>query len=165
MLVVPTSVFFSLGLGAILVAVTAVLAALTLLPALLSLVGDRVDSLPLPAIGGNSRDRGRFWIRITRMVMKRPLLSLALSGGLLVAATAPVADLNLGVLGIDTFPESMASKQGFQVLESEFSAGLVSPATIVIDGDVRSKQVQDGIARLTDGPETRPGIRRAAGPD
>ena len=72
MLVVPTSVFFSLGLGAILVAVTAVLAALTLLPALLSLVGDRVNSLPLPVIGGNSRGRGRFWIRITSMVMKRP---------------------------------------------------------------------------------------------
>ncbi len=157
MLVVPTSVFFSLGLGAILVAVTAVLAALTLLPALLSLVGDRVDSLPLPVIGGNSRGRGRFWIRITSMVMKRPLLSLALSGGLLVAATAPVADLNLGVLGIDTFPESMASKQGFQVLESEFSAGLVSPATIVIDGDVRSKQVQDGIARLTTALRQDPG--------
>ena len=157
MLVVPTSVFFSLGLGAILVAVTAVLAALTLLPALLSLVGDRVNSLPLPVIGGNSRGRGRFWIRITSMVMKRPLLSLAFSGGLLLAATAPVADLNLGGSGIETLPESMASKQGFLVLESEFSAGLVSPATIVIDGDVRSKQVQNGIARLTAALRQDPG--------
>ena len=148
MLVVPASVFFSLGLGAILVAVIAVLAALTLLPAILSLVGDRVDSLRLPSIGGNRRGSGRFWIRITRMVMTRPLLSLVLSGGLLVAATAPVLDLNLGALGIDTLPDSMASKRGFQVLESEFSAGLVSPASIVVDGDVRSKQVRDGIDRL-----------------
>ena len=157
MLVVPASVFFSLGLGAILVAVIAVLAALTLLPAILSLVGDRVNSLRLPFIGRNRQSRGRFWIRITRMVMTRPLLSLALSGGLLVAATAPVLDLNLGALGIDTLPDSMASKRGFQVLESEFSAGLVSPATIVVDGDVRSKEIQNGIARLTSALSQDPG--------
>ncbi|MCY4108412.1 MAG: MMPL family transporter [Chloroflexi bacterium] len=157
MLVVPASVFFSLGLGAILVAVIAVLAALTLLPAILSLVGDRVNSLRLPFLGGNRRGRGRFWIRITRMVMTRPLLSLALSGGLLVAATAPVLDLNLGALGIETLPDSMASKRGFQILESEFSAGLVSPATIVVDGDVRSEEVQDGIARLTSAIRQDPG--------
>ena len=157
MLVVPASVFFSLGLGAILVAVIAVLAALTLLPAILSLVGDRINSLRLPFLGGNRRGRGRFWIRITRMVMTRPLLSLALSCGLLIAATAPVADLNLGPLGIDTLPDSMASKRGFQVLESEFSAGLVSPATIVVDGDVRSQEVQDGIARLTSALKRDPG--------
>ena len=157
MLVVPASVFFSLGLGAILVAVIAVLAALTLLPAILSLVGDRINSLRLPFLGGNRRGRGRFWIRITRMVMTRPLLSLALSGGLLIAATAPVFDLNLGALGIDTLPDSMASKRGFQVLESEFSAGLVSPATIVVDGDVRSKEVQDGIDRLISALRQDPG--------
>ena len=157
MLVVPNSVFFSLGLGAILVAVIAVLAALTLLPAILSLVGDRVNSLRLPVVGGNPRGRERFWIRITRMVMTRPLLSLALSGGLLVAVTIPVTDLNLGALGVDTLPESMASKRGFQVLESEFSTGLVSPSTIVVDGDVRSKHVRDGIARLTSALGQDPG--------
>ncbi len=149
MLIVPASVFFSLGLGAILVAVVAVLAALTLLPAILSLMGDRVNSLPLPVLGRNSHDSGRFWTWVTRVVMQRPVLSLVLSGGLLLATASPVIDLNLGSSGIITFPDSMRSKQGFLILQREFTAGIVAPAEIVIDGDVHSEGVRDGIARLT----------------
>ena len=149
MLIVPMSVFFSLGLGAILVAVIAVLGALTLLPAILSLMGDRVDSLPVPFLGRNSQDSGRFWTWVTRAVMRRPVLSLVLSGGVLIAAASPVLDLNLGSSGIVTFPDAMRSKQGFLILQSEFTAGIVAPAEIVIDGDVRSEGVRDGIARLS----------------
>ena len=149
MLIVPMSGFFSLGLGAILVAVIAVLGALTLLPAILSLMGDRVDSLPVPFLGRNSQDSGRFWTWVTRAVMRRPVLSLVLSGGLLIAAASPVLDLNLGASGIVTFPDSMRSKQGFLILQSEFTAGIVAQAEIVIDGDVRSEGVRDGIARLS----------------
>ena len=150
MLIVPASVFFSLGLGAILVAVTAVLGALTLLPAILSLMGDRVNSLRLPILGRNSQDGGGFWIWVTRVVMQRPVLSLVLFGGLLIAAASPVLDLNVGSSGIVTFPDSMRSKHGFLILQSEFTAGIVAPAEIVIDDDVRSQGVQDGIARLTE---------------
>lgn len=86
---------------------------------------------------------------MTRAVMRRPVLSLVLSGGVLIAAASPVIDLNLGSSGIVTFPDSMRSKQGFLILQSEITAGIVAPAEIVIDGDVRSEGVRDGIARLS----------------
>src|SRR5204862_5391254 len=53
MFIVPTSIMRSLALGAILVGIVSVAAALTLLPALLSLVGDRVNALPVPILGRN----------------------------------------------------------------------------------------------------------------
>ena len=60
MLLVPDTILRSLAAGAILVGLTAVAAATTLLPAVLSLLGDRVDALRLPLVGRGSR-RGRFW--------------------------------------------------------------------------------------------------------
>ena len=150
MLLVPASLFFSLGMGAILVAVAAVLGAMTLLPAILSLMGDRVDALSLRFLGSGSANGGRFWNWITRMVMARPFISLVLSAGLLLAAASPVLSLNLGSSGLTTFPDETRSKQGFLILQTEFSAGIVAPAEIVIDGAVGEEAVQAGIERLID---------------
>ena len=75
MLLVPASLFFNLGMGAILVAITAVIAALTLLPAILSLMGDRVEALKLGFLGSGSAGGGPFWNWITRIVMAHRLLT------------------------------------------------------------------------------------------
>lgn len=155
MLLIPTTIFRSLGLGAILVVVTAVLASLTLLPAVLSVLGDKVDSLRIPIVQRvqstyDEQRRGGFWDRTARVVMRRPFISLALAAGLLMAAAIPYFDIHTGFAGVSTLPDSLQSKQGFLVLNQEFSGGLVSPAEIVIDGDVSSPQVQQGIQRLQD---------------
>src|ERR671922_190564 len=77
LLIIPNTIFRSLATGAILVGLTSVLAALTLLPAVLSLLGDRVNSLRIPVIGrGAERGtdaEGRFWGAIVRAVMRRPV--------------------------------------------------------------------------------------------
>jgi putative drug exporter of the RND superfamily len=148
MLLVPASLFFSLGMGAILVAVAAVMAALTLLPAILSLMGDRVEALKLSFMGGGSAGGGGFWNWITRVVMARPVLSLVLSAGLLLAAASPALGLNPGSSGLVTFPDDMRSKQGFLILREEFTAGIVAPAEVVIDGAVESAEAQAGMERL-----------------
>src|SRR5215210_746562 len=94
LLIIPNTIFRSLAAGAILVGVTSVLAALTLLPAVLSLLGDRVNSLRIPLIGREAERgtgaEGRFWGGIVRAVMRRPVVSLALSVALLVALSLPV---------------------------------------------------------------------------
>jgi RND superfamily putative drug exporter len=153
MLMVPQSIFFSLALGAILAAVMAVLVALTLLPATLSLMGDRIDAWRVPFLGRGSlvsdESGSGYWAWITRLVMGRPVVSLLLVVGLLVAATVPIVDIKLGASGISTFPGDMRSKRGFEILQREFSAGLVSLTDIVVDGAADSTQVQDGIDRLT----------------
>src|SRR5207342_535748 len=103
MLLVPSNVMRSLAVGAIAVGITSVLAALTLLPALLGLLGDRVNALRVPWIGRNVGSQeareSRFWGAIVRRVMGRPVTSLVVFSALLLAAAAPVIGLNLGASG------------------------------------------------------------------
>jgi RND superfamily putative drug exporter len=150
MLIIPTTIFRSLASGAIFVVVIAVLASLTLLPALLSLLGDRVNALRVlrrrPETG--TEESHRFWDRITHGVMRRPLVSLVLGAGLLLAASFSYLDINTGFAGVSTLPEDTRSKQAFEMLVTEFSGGMNSPVQIVVDGDVGSSDVQDDIAAL-----------------
>ena len=88
MLLVPSNVMKSLAVGAISVAIVSVLAALTLLPALLGLLGDRINSLRLPWLGRNTTGEGRFWGAVVRKVMRRPVVSLVTFGALLLALAA-----------------------------------------------------------------------------
>ena len=152
LLIVPHSVFFSLGLGAILVVTVAVMASLTLLPAVLSLMGDRVNKFRIPLLShGNTQTPGRqggFWDRVTYAVMRRPVISLVVAAGLLIAAAVPYLDINTGTSGVSTFPDDFRSKQGFVALQEEFGFGLSDPAEIVIDGPVEASPVQEAIQRL-----------------
>ena len=153
LLIVPHSVWISLGIGAILVVSIAVLASLTLLPALISVMGDRVERFRVPLIGRRTDSaearEGGVWDRVTRSVMRRPMLGLVLKAGLLIAAAVPYLSIQTGTFGVSTFPESSEAKQGFMVLDQEFGAGLNDPAEIVIDGDIASDAIQSAMSRLT----------------
>ena len=89
------------------------------------------------------------WDTISRAVMKQPVISLVLTAGILIAASVAFFDLHTGFAGISTFPDRLESKQAFLILDEEFSAGEVTPAKIVIDGDIESAAVQGAIQRLT----------------
>jgi uncharacterized membrane protein YdfJ with MMPL/SSD domain len=103
-----------------------VVAALTLLPALLSLLGDRINALRVPILGRGVEhaDReGRFWSAVARVVMRRPVVSLVVTAALLLAAAAPVLDLRLSTPGVRALPEGKPSRDGFVALEQEFGVG------------------------------------------
>jgi RND superfamily putative drug exporter len=153
MLLIPFNIFIGVGAGAILVVMAAMLASLTLLPALLGLLGDGINRLSIPLIGRSlsrydAARGGGIWDRISRTVMRRPVISLVLVVGILLAAAFPFLDLNSGFAGISTLPDGIESKEAFLILDEEFSAGEVTPAEIVIDGDTESPAVQEGISRL-----------------
>ncbi len=150
MLIVPDPVFRSFAIGAILVVAVTVLAALTLLPAVLALLGDRVNWLTLPFIGrrGELNSTGGVWGMTTRLVTARPVVSALLAGGLLVAAALPVFNINLGNVGISTLPEDSDQRHAFDVLNREFSNGVLT-ADIVLDSpDVNATEVQSRIDQL-----------------
>ena len=154
LLLVPSNVFIGIGLAVILVVVASVMAALTLLPAILGLLGDRINKLPIPMIGNaetnfDEAGSGGFWDRVSRAVMGAPIISLILAGGLLIAATVFFFDIQTGSSGVSSFPDGIESKEGFLILDREFSAGEVTPAEIVIEGDINSPAVQAAIGRLT----------------
>jgi uncharacterized membrane protein YdfJ with MMPL/SSD domain len=150
LLLIPNTIFRSLAVGAILVGITAVLGALTLLPAVLSLLGDRVNSLRIPLVGrGAERGtgaEGRLWGSIVRAVMRRPVVSLVLSAAFMLALAIPVLDFQTGEAGIRTMPDRFPSKQGFIALEQEFGAGTTDSIQVVIDGSAPQPEVQ-GIAQ------------------
>jgi RND superfamily putative drug exporter len=152
MLLVPSNIMKSLAVGAIAVGITSVFAALTLLPALLGLMGDRVNALRVPWIG---RDVGhaeavesKFWGRIVRRVMGRPVTSLVVFSALLLAAATPVLGLHLGASGVSTLPDRLESKRGFEALARDFPRQSSSPALIVVEGNMRSAQVRAAVGRL-----------------
>ncbi|HEY2936003.1 MAG TPA: MMPL family transporter, partial [Gaiellaceae bacterium] len=138
MLLVPTTIMRSLAAGAIIVGVVSVVAALTLLPALLGVLGDRVNTLRVPILGrslGRADSlEGRFWRRIVDGVLRRPALSLVLSAGLMIAAAVPVFGLHIGASGVSTLPNDLPSKQGYVALQHEFPAQNPYPVRIVVQG-------------------------------
>ena len=138
MFIVPTSIMRSLALGAILVGIVSVAAALTLLPALMSLVGDRVDSVRVPILGRNlgrtDAAEGRFWQRIVDRVLRRPALSLTLSVGAMLVLALPIFGLHIGANGVSTLPSSLPSKQGYVLLQRAFPVQNPEPARIVAVG-------------------------------
>ncbi len=150
MLLVPTNIFRSLGAGAILVVLVSITASVTLLPAIVSLLGDSVNALRLPRLGRalDTQSVGGFWDKMTSTVMRFPVGSLVAAIGLLVAAAIPAMSIETGFNGIDALPDHLQSKQGFLILQQEFQVGSVSRAVIVVDGEATSPQVQQAIQDL-----------------
>jgi RND superfamily putative drug exporter len=150
--IVPSSTFHALAIGALTVVLGAVLAALTLLPAVLALLDRKINWLHLP---GRSRVQthegsGGFFGRATELVMRHPVVSIVASVALLLAAAAPVVQMNIGNAPVDAMPADLASVKAFKVLDRDFSAGRIAPADVVIKGDLNSPKVQGSISELRD---------------
>ena len=137
MMIVPNNVMRSLALGAILVGVVSVVAALTLLPALLGLMGDRVNALRIPFFGRASLEQanpeGRFWSAIVTRVLSAPVVSLVVAVALLLALAAPLSGLKVGSNGVTTLPDRFPSKRGFLALQQYFPRATTNPVRIVSD--------------------------------
>ena len=157
MFLLPVTIFRSLAAGAILVVVVAVFATLTLIPALLSLLGDKIDwprrrTYDAAVVAAQERYdhetiHAGFWGRITRVVMARPIIAAALAAGLLIAAAIPYLDINTGFAYIETYPDSDV-KTGFNILNEEFSAGRLSPVEVAIEGARNDPETTAAIDRL-----------------
>jgi putative drug exporter of the RND superfamily len=159
LLLVPSTIFRSLAAGAILVGLVSVVAALTLLPALLALLGDRVNALRIPFFGRATEQagrEGRFWGGIVDRVTRRPVLSLVLAAGLLLALAAPVLALDTGTSGAATLPDRFESKQGYLLLREEFPEQSTEPVEIAVAGNVREPGVEGALAGLEQELARRP---------
>ena len=139
LLFVPNTIFRSLSIGAILVVLLAMGASMTLLPAVISLLGDRINWLPVRRRASlENVDRiGGFWDRITAWVMGRPVAWLA--GGVALMAVLAISffSMDTGFSGVTTLPDDLDSKQAFEVLRDDFFlGGATEPVEIVVDGPI-----------------------------
>ena len=126
--------FASFGYATMIVVAVAVLGSLTVLPALLSKLGDRVDRLRVPFVGRRRRDdgEGRVWGAIVDRVLRRPLLSAVVAGGLLLALAAPALGLRIATPGPDTFPKSLDVVKSYDRMQQAFP-GNALPANVVVE--------------------------------
>jgi uncharacterized membrane protein YdfJ with MMPL/SSD domain len=142
--------FAAFGVATMIVVAVAMVGSLTVLPALLSKLGDNVDRLRVPFVHRVRRDdgEGRFWGAIVGRVLRRPLLSLALAGGLLLALAAPAVTLHTADPGPDTYPQSLPVMKTYNRLQEAFPGSEI-PANVVIKApNVNSVEVKEAIGQL-----------------
>jgi uncharacterized membrane protein YdfJ with MMPL/SSD domain len=143
-------VFASFGIATILVVAVAMLGSLTVLPALLSRLGDRVDRVRIPLVSRLRRDDGdgRIWGAIVDRVMRRPLLWAGLSAGLLVVLALPALQLRMAQAGPDTFPKSLPVVQTYDRMQDAFPGTALAASVVVKAPDVNAPTMQAAIQRL-----------------
>jgi len=141
---VPVMVFRSMALGMILSVVAVALASLTLLPALLVALGDRVlvtRGKKDPDIAAETR-----WARWTGLALRRPGTVLALGTVLLGALVLPAVGINLGMPGARVVDEGRTSRDGYEMLVESFGPGAAAPAFITVPAADAQTVVQVAIA-------------------
>ncbi len=120
----------SVGIGAVAVIFAALLAALTLMPAILAILGERVNRFRvLPNWAANPRFS--IWLPLSNWVMKRPWLVLVPTSVVLVLLAVPALSMRLGTVDATILPDSLESRQGFDVLREEFGFALQTVIPVV----------------------------------
>jgi uncharacterized membrane protein YdfJ with MMPL/SSD domain len=142
--------FMSFAEGAIIVVAMAMFASLTVLPAMLAWLGDRVEKGRIPLLGRRRRPAGqsRFWTALTGRVMRRPGVSILLAGGLLVALAIPALQLKSVTSEVDQLPQDLPVIVTYNKVKEIFPREGVTATVVVEADDVRSGAAADGIAKL-----------------
>jgi len=133
----------SVGIGAVAVIFAALLAALTLMPAILAVLGERVNRF---RIGPDWQKRSSFWGPFSNWVMRRPWLVLIPTSTVLVLLAVPAMSMRLGTVDATILPDSLESRQGFDVLREEFGFAVktVIPVAYTFEGSpFDSENIQD----------------------
>jgi RND superfamily putative drug exporter len=154
LLIIPEATFRSFGLGAMTVVVSAVVAATTLLPAIVSILGHRIYWLRVPYIGrkitvNESVDNsGGIWDKITAVVSANAVISVVVTGGALIAVSTAVFTMTLGSNGLGSLPEDSPSRHAYELVNAQFSDGLVTSDIVIDATDVTSPAVKASIESL-----------------
>ncbi len=142
--------FESFATGTILVVAVSVIGSLTVLPAVLSKLGDRVDKGRPPGLGRIRARVGRagFWARIVDRVLRRPLLYALLSGGALFALALPTLGLHTALPGLDSLSRDIPIMRTYDRIQAAFPVESI-PATVVVEADdVTSPDVASAASTL-----------------
>jgi uncharacterized membrane protein YdfJ with MMPL/SSD domain len=138
------------AVGTILVVAVAMLGSLTVLPATLCWLGDRVDRGRVPFVSRLRRDdgQGRVWGAIVTAVMRRPVVSVVLAGGLLLALAVPALQLRTIQPAVETYPQSLPAIQTYNRIQAAFPGSEIPAEVVVRAADVNAPRVQEAIGQL-----------------
>jgi RND superfamily putative drug exporter len=141
--------FNGFGLATMIVVASAVLGSVTVLPALLSRLGDKVDKGRIPFLSKRlARREGRFWNRTLDLVLKRPVVSVVLSTGLLLALAVPALGLHTTTPGVEAFSTKIPVIATYTRVQKAFPGDVIAATVLVKAPNVRSTDVQQAVASL-----------------
>ena len=139
LLVFPQRFLYSMGLGGALVALFAALISLTVLPAVLTLLGDRVNSLSPGFLRRRAEAEARpdeqgFWYRLSRFVMRRPVGVATASATLLIVMGIPFLGIKFDTVDPKVLPESASARQAYDTVSEEFPPYRETPIWLAVRG-------------------------------
>jgi RND superfamily putative drug exporter len=158
----------SMAVGAVLAVLFAMLASITLLPAMLGFVGRHIDSLRVPflhkptEVGSAEGNQASFWYRWSRVIQSKPWPALILSTALLIVLAFPVFSIRLGFADAGNRLESDTTRKAYDLLSEGFGVGFNSPILLVVEtpnGAADGQSVEElkaaveateGVASVTD---------------
>ena len=152
MMFIQVDLFQNIAIGGMIVVSMAVLSSITLLPAVLIALGDRIDKWQVIKIGANGSDR---WRKFANWVIKRPVIITIVALLLLGFAVIPVKNMDLAIPQIDSLPKSSDSRQAFELMEEQFNFGDTSSVYLIAeraggwedkDGLASMKELEDELA-------------------
>jgi uncharacterized membrane protein YdfJ with MMPL/SSD domain len=150
--------FTSFATGTILVVAVAVLGSLTVLPAVLAWLGDRVEKGGVPIIKDqpwNASESGG-WAAIVNRVLRRPVVSLLAAGGLLVVLAIPAFSLHTANPSTQSLPQNLSTIKTYNKIQEVFPGGGIPNVVAVSGRPLASPPVRRGIARLISRAEASP---------
>jgi uncharacterized membrane protein YdfJ with MMPL/SSD domain len=150
LLIAGNRLFTGMAMGTMLVVLTAVIGSVTVLPAAMAKLGDRVDRVRIPFIGRRKQAAGesRFWGFVLGGVLRRPLLSFALASGLLLAAAAPVLQMHTKLPSFTDMPRELPIVKTLKAVNAAFP-GAPTPAEVVVRApNVRTPEIANAILDL-----------------
>ncbi len=139
LLVFPQRFLYSMGLGGALVALLAAAVSLTVLPAVLTLLGKRVNSLAPRALQRRAEadtrpDEHGFWYRLSRFVMRRPMPIATLSALFLIVLGLPFLGIKFNTVDPTVLPEKASARQAYDTVSEEFPPYRESPIWVAVEG-------------------------------
>jgi RND superfamily putative drug exporter len=139
LLVFPQTFLYSMGLGGALVALFTALISLTVLPAVLTLLGNRVNAgaprfLQRRAEADARPDESGFWYRLSRFVMRRPIPVATLSALLLIVLGLPFFGIKFNTVDPTVLPQSASARQAYEVVSNEFPPYHDTPIWVDVEG-------------------------------
>ncbi|MFB8244533.1 MMPL family transporter [Streptomyces sp. NPDC055952] len=146
--------FEAMGLASLMVVAVAMVGSVTVLPALLSLLGERVEKGRIPFLRRRrraARGDSRFWTAVLRRVLARPVVSVAVAAGALLAIAAPALGMKTQQLTLDQeFGDSLPIVQTYNRLNEAFPGGSEPAEVVVRARDVNAPEVKAALADFRD---------------
>jgi RND superfamily putative drug exporter len=148
--IVPVPFIRSLGIAGVVVPVVSIAAALTVQPALLSLLGrGGLHTARLPWFEGAREVESGFWLGLVRVIMRRRLVVSAGAVVLMAVLAAPAVRLTLTPGSISTIPQFTQSARGLALLREHVGAGALTPIEVVVDGHIPGTARTPGASAAT----------------